>query len=1097
MAEQEKKGWLKPVVIVGVLAAIIAIMRALGLFQVVSIENISRLNDWIDGFGILAPLVYIGFYILGCVFFLPGIPLTLVGAVAFGSIWGTIYVSIGSTLGAGVAFLVARYGARSTVENWMTKNPRLRKIDEGVETQGWRMLMITRLVPIFPFNIQNYVYGLTRIPFPTYMLVSWVCMVPGTIAYVFAGGAIVSGEGDPKKTILYLAVAGVFFVLLSFLPGFIKKRYGDELTTDSRSEPGGASPSVEKTPGASAPYAADILDKCIGEEPPACQAACPLHIDNRKMAELIGEGRFDEALAVVREKVPFPKMLGMVCTHPCEEVCKRTEVDQAIAICGLKRFVADRDDAPPPDLTVEPDREQAVAVVGGGPAGLMAAHDLKKKGYSVTLFEAEAFLGGAMRLYIPRFRLPDEVIEEETGILPKLGVEVRLNTRMGRDIKLEELVHQYDAVFLATGTHEGIRLAVSGEHIPGVSNALDFLKNAKLGQKTESGDRVAVIGGGNAAIDAARTARRMGASDVKVLYRRSEVEMPALAGEVKEAEEEGVQIKYLTAQTAIIGEERVESISCIRMELGPEDKSGRRRPIPIEGSDFSLPADSVIVAVGQAPESMNLGTEVSLDFSPNGTIAVDPVTHQTSLPAVFAGGDLVSGSDRVVTALAAGRHAAWAIDCYLRKEEITEVPREFQTWQTRLQVDTTDVPRQARLEMVRLDVEDRTGNHDQVELGFSEEMAVDEAGRCLSCECRTCVKNCSYLDEYCHTPKDLARGFESLDDGGRVVPYSCNLCGLCGEVCPEELDVARLCLETREELVQSGQGPMPRHKPVQSNQKWGTSKTFTLALPDPSTGKCERVFFPGCGLPSYSPRLVTDTYAYLRERLPNTGIVLNCCGAPTKFLGDKEGFKTIYSGFVDMVRSLGTNEVIFACPDCYHTLSEAAPDLEGTTLYQTMVEEGPPEPAAGKGTGTFAIHDSCITRHETDLHDSVRQLMSSLGHSVEEMEYAREMTKCCGAGGMAWNANPDFLSRVIGERAGETEHDMVSYCAGCRLAFASAKKPSLHILDLFFNPDWSRDKFRAPPHPLVKWRNRWRLKSRLLKSQTRHAGLDPAPRRRA
>ncbi|MFC1890130.1 FAD-dependent oxidoreductase [Thermodesulfobacteriota bacterium] len=1082
MAEKARKGWLKPVAILGALVSVIVIVRALGLFQYVSVENISKLNDWIEGFGILAPLVYIIFYILGCVFFLPGIPLTLVGAVAFGSIWGTIYVSIGSTLGASVAFLVARYAARSIVEDWMTKNPRLRKIDEGVQNQGWRMLMITRLVPIFPFNIQNYVYGITRIPFPTYVIVSWICMVPGTIAYVFAGGAIVSGEGDPKKTILYLAVAGVFFVLLSFLPGFIKKRYGDELTTDSGFGQGGTTPPVEKTLGASTPYAADILDRCIGEEPTACQAACPLHIDNRRMAELIGEGRFSEALAVVREKLPFPKMLGMVCTHACEDVCKRSEVDQAIAICVLKRFVADRDDAPPPDLTIEPEKDRRVAVVGGGPAGLMAALELRKKGYSVTLFEAEAFLGGAARLYIPPFRLPTEVIEEETGIIPGIGVEMRLNTRMGRDIELEELVHEYDAVFLATGTHESIRLAVPGEHIPGVCNALDFLRKARLCQKVEIGDRVVVIGGGNAAIDAARTARRMGASDVRVLYRRSEIEMPALASEVKEAEGEAVCIEYLAAPTAVTGEERVEFIQCIRMELGPEDKSGRRRPIPIEGSDFSLPVDSVIVAIGQAADAEALEKEPTLALSRKGTIVVDPVTLQTSLPGVFAGGDIVSGPANVVTALAAGRHAAFSIDSTLQNREITELPREFQTWQTRLQVDTTDVPRQARLEMPRLDAADRLRSTDQVELGFSMEMAMEEAGRCLSCECRTCVKNCSYLDEYCHTPKDLAREFEGLDGDGRIVPYSCNLCSLCGEVCPEELDVARLCLETREELVRSGQGPLTQHKPVLSNQKWGTSKTFTLALPDPSTGKCERAFFPGCGLPSYSPQLVIDTYAYLRERLPNTGIVLNCCGAPTRFLGDKEGFKAICSDFVEQVKSLGTDKVIFACPDCYHTLSEHAPDLKGTTLYQAMVEYGPPEPAAGKGTGTFAIHDSCITRHETDLHESVRQLMSSLGHRVEEMEYSRKMTKCCGAGGMAWNANPDFLSQVIGERAEETDHDMISYCAGCRLAFASAKKPSLHILDLFFNPDWSRDKFRAPPHPLVKWRNRWKLKRQLQKS---------------
>jgi uncharacterized membrane protein YdjX (TVP38/TMEM64 family) len=190
------------------------------------------LNEWIKGFGVLGPVIYIVIYILGCVFFLPGVALTVLGAFVFGSLWGMVYVSIGSTLGASAAFLVARYAARSLVEDWITKNPRLNKIDEGVQAQGWRMLMITRLVPIFPFNVQNYVYGLTKIRFPTYVLVSWICMIPGIIAYVFAAGAIVSGEGDPKKTIMYLAIAAVFFVILSFLPRVIKKRYKGTVETE-------------------------------------------------------------------------------------------------------------------------------------------------------------------------------------------------------------------------------------------------------------------------------------------------------------------------------------------------------------------------------------------------------------------------------------------------------------------------------------------------------------------------------------------------------------------------------------------------------------------------------------------------------------------------------------------------------------------------------------------------------------------------------------------------------------------------------------------------------------------------------------------------
>ena len=226
MAE-EKKGWVKLLIILVVLVGIVVLMRVLGLTKYISVQNIQKLNAWIKSFGAWGPVIYIGMFILSCVFFLPGIPITILGAVAFGAVKGTIYVSIGSTLGATAAFLIARYAARSMVEDWIKKNERLRKIDEGVREHGWRMLMITRLVPIFPFNVQNYVYGITNISLLTYVFVSWICMLPGTVAFVFAGGALVSGKGDIKKTMMYLAVAGIFFVIVSLIPGMIKKRYKD------------------------------------------------------------------------------------------------------------------------------------------------------------------------------------------------------------------------------------------------------------------------------------------------------------------------------------------------------------------------------------------------------------------------------------------------------------------------------------------------------------------------------------------------------------------------------------------------------------------------------------------------------------------------------------------------------------------------------------------------------------------------------------------------------------------------------------------------------------------------------------------------------
>jgi NADPH-dependent glutamate synthase beta subunit-like oxidoreductase len=822
------------------------------------------------------------------------------------------------------------------------------------------------------------------------------------------------------------------------------------------------------------PYAAQFLERCRGNEPAHCQVACPLHIDNRRMAGLIAAGRFTEALQVIREHLPLPRVLGRICTRPCESACQRRNHDQPVAICDLKRFVADEVCLPPPVLPAVPERSERVAVVGGGPAGVMAAWELRKRGYPVTLFEAEQALGGAALLYIPRYRLPREVLEEEFNQVYQIGVEVLFGTRVGQDIGLGELRERYAAVLLALGAHASLSLRIPGEELPGVYSALDLLKRVNLGNPPSIGPRVAIIGGGDVAIDAARTCRRLGAEQVTLLYRRSVAEIPASPRELAEAEEEGVHFEYLVSPSRIIGTNQVQSIQCARMALGALDASGRQRPVLMPGQELHLPVDQVVVAIGQtvaAPAWMT-----AFRTSPRGGLEVDPISLQTSLPGVFAAGDLIYGADSAVTALAAGRHAAFGIDSFLRGRIPAELPREFAPWQTRLHMEVTDLPMQPSQPMPRLPTEGRTAGFEPIDLGYDAKSAQAEARRCLSCECSECVKHCKYLAQHCASPIELVHKFADLKAENRYIPYSCNLCGLCAEMCPEKLDTGRFALATRQELVVNSKAPLPVHRPVLTHQRLSRSRPFTLARTPVHTERCEQVFFPGCGLPADAPELVFDAYKYLLGRQPATGILLDCCGAPTRMLGNQAGFNSVRDEIVSAVHRLGTDKIVLACPDCYHTIKSHSPELEVTTLYEVMAKEGPPTPQVTQRGRVFSIHDACATRLESGLQDSVRELVTGLDCGIEELEYSRSKTRCCGSGGMAQCADPELFKAVTRSRTEESPRDLLTYCAGCRMTLASANKPSHHILELFFALRSSSDRARLPPGPARRWLNRLRVK---------------------
>jgi heterodisulfide reductase subunit A-like polyferredoxin len=479
-----------------------------------------------------------------------------------------------------------------------------------------------------------------------------------------------------------------------------------------------------------------------------CRMACPAGVNAHAYVALVAQGRYAEALEVQRRGNPFPAMIGRVCTHPCELDCSRSALDGGIGVRSLKRFLADWEAADPQRRAapprVEVKRTEKVAVVGSGPAGLMAARELALRGYQVTIFEALDEPGGMLRYAIPAFRLPKEVVAREIKeTVLDLGVELRTGARLGVDITLDDLRRHHQAVILAIGAWQGARLDIPGEDLGGVVDAVPFLTAVNSGHPPElGGKRVLVIGGGNSATDAARSALRLGA-EVMVLYRRTREEMPAYPWEIDEALEEGVQITYLMSPNRVVGEQgRVTGLECTRMRLGEPDASGRKRPIPIPGSETTVPADLVIAAIGQRPDASGLAG-VSVDAR-RGVVLADALTLETSVPGVFACGDVVVGPDIAVAAVAEGRIAAISADRWLRGEDL-KADRQAAP-RVKAEKSLAGVARQRRTTMRLLPLDERRTTFRELEQGFSEAEARAEASRCLSCggccECLLCVQAC-------------------------------------------------------------------------------------------------------------------------------------------------------------------------------------------------------------------------------------------------------------------------------------------------------------------------------------------------------------------
>ena len=550
---------------------------------------------------------------------------------------------------------------------------------------------------------------------------------------------------------------------------------------------------------------------------PPCREACPANVNVQAYVSLMSNGRFAEALEEIRKDNPFPAVCGRVCFSLCEDACKRKDIDAPVGIRLLKRLASDLEFSLEKAARAEritPTKKEKIAVIGSGPAGLTAAYFLTKLGYRVTVFEKDSKLGGMMRYSLPIYRLPEDVLDADIRYITDTGIDVRTNFAVEKESSVKGLFEDgFRSVFIAVGTPENRSLNVEGESLKGVSHALSFLRDVRTNKVSKLKGRVAVVGGGDVAIDSARTALRLGPEEVTIIYRRQREEMPAHPRDVEEAEKEGVRFMFLANPTKIIGKDTVEAIECVKMRLGEPDSSGRRSPTPIPGSEFVTPLDHVIVAVGEISD---------LSFLPDGvkttnrnTIVADPATCETNVPGIFAGGDVATGPKSIIEAIAAGKKAAKAIDLYLSGGDLSVMKGE-EIEETSWVKEGMALEKKTKQEATHLPPEGRKKSFEEVEIGLTWDQGVLEALRCLHCgPCAECLVNEGFCEQDtpivdekkcsgCGTCISICP-FEAMGkdekDVAKVNEELCKGCGLCAASCPERaISMTKL---TNEQLMEA------------------------------------------------------------------------------------------------------------------------------------------------------------------------------------------------------------------------------------------------------------------------------------------------------
>ncbi len=533
-----------------------------------------------------------------------------------------------------------------------------------------------------------------------------------------------------------------------------------------------------------------------------CQYTCPARTNVPTYIKLLKEGDFERAYRVNRFSNLFPAILGRVCTHPCEDNCRRGKIDEPVSICALKRATADYSEKgtelPLGVESITKKQGKKVGVIGSGPTGLACANDLALKGYDVVIYEALDRVGGMLNVGIPPYRLPRRLIEQEISrVMSALGVDIKLNTPIGEKLTLSNLRKEHDAIFIAAGAHKPLKLGIEGEDLKGVIHGVTFMRKANLGEKLEMGYKIAVIGGGNTAIDCARTAFRFNANKVYIIYRRTRDEMPVVQREVDEAEKEGIEIFYLTSPIKVLTKDflTVWGLECIKNKLGEPDVSGRRRPIPIEGSNFILEVDTVIPAVSQSPDISLLGSDVALEISKWDRLVVNTDTLETNQQGIFAGGDFVTGPRMLIEAIAHGHKAAQSVHTYIANGKVSQKRARFRLVRDfKPSIGYDSLPR----EKPRTRPVHERGSFDtEVDLGLPQDAVQRDAMRCFQCQlniiidsrkcilCGGCVDVCpNYCIRMVSTSR--IRGLDNSPKGVALVMNEdkCIRCGLCVQRCP-------------------------------------------------------------------------------------------------------------------------------------------------------------------------------------------------------------------------------------------------------------------------------------------------------------------------
>jgi formate dehydrogenase major subunit len=546
-----------------------------------------------------------------------------------------------------------------------------------------------------------------------------------------------------------------------------------------------------------------LLTDHTGDCRPPCVLACPGQTDCQGYVGLIGNGEFKEALKLIKEQLPLPASIGRVCPHPCEEECRRELKDEPISIAWLKRFVADIDLDDPYIPPMQPSTGKKVAIVGGGPGGLSAGYYLLLKGHEVTIFDMMPEMGGMLKYGIPEYRLPKTIVDKEIAIIEQMGACFKNNMKLGKDITLQSLQTEYDAVYLSIGCWSSIDLGIPGEDLGRVYGGIHFLANVIQNKPVPIGKRVAVVGGGNTAMDACRTAKRLGAEEVYVLYRRTRDEMPAEEIEIVECEEEGIQFHFLVSPLEVHGKNgNVDSIRLQKMELGKPDSSGRRRPVPLEGQEETLSIDSLVIAIGQY---VNVEGLEGIELTKRSTIASDQKTFSTSIQGVFAGGDAINDNQKIaIQAIGDGKIAADVIHTYLYGLETPYAKPYLVTRDDVSEDEFSHRPTEPRPPMELLEPDQRSDNFLEIVKGYSAQAAIQDAKRCLECGCPDYFecKLIQYSKDYRVQPEALFgdKHHREIQDSHPFIsrnPDKCILCSLCVRICNEVMGVTALGLVDR------------------------------------------------------------------------------------------------------------------------------------------------------------------------------------------------------------------------------------------------------------------------------------------------------------